>query len=162
MARPKFPYTRSDETFEVLKEHVAAVAKQYPCNDSHICRIKNGEANDPFPPFLALFIPAANGGAPVRAWMRRLESHIPKALVTGIELVKLLAEKIEKDADSTSEIVRDIEDHHVDDRECDRIYDKCQASIDLARSIQTQVLWIKTERSEKRVSDARGGNVVKI
>lgn len=134
-------YSRSEETYEVLKHHVGPISKAYPCDDSYIYAIKNGDANDPYPPFRHLFQSSVNGKAPVRIWLRDL-----KSIVDGVqcdssmsELRELLSEKIMKDADSTSKMLDGIQDDCLDRQECLDILDALEIEQQVQNGIKRLV-----------------------
>ena len=139
MARPKFPYKRSDETYEVLRNHVGAVAKEYPSDSSYIYAIKNGDSNDPYPHFRHLFLAAARACAPVQIWLRDLNAIVARARCSDetneIDLVERLSDKIESDATSTSELLSAIGDRVLDRSECHRIL----ATLEISRDIENGI-----------------------
>lgn len=141
MARSKNTYKRSDETYEVLKNHVQPIAREYPCDDSHVYAIKNGEKNDPYAAFRHLFASCAAGGAPVEIFLRDLQGILqrfrPTEKILDIhELAGRLAEKIEAEADEDSELLRAISDRQLSRSECHRIRDAMDARDLVAKPIK--------------------------
>ncbi|MGE3953533.1 MAG: hypothetical protein AB7F88_19790 [Pyrinomonadaceae bacterium] len=117
-------YDRSDETYMVLRNHVSAISKEYPCDPSYIYGIKNGDSNDPYPHFRHLFLAAARGGAPVSIYIDDLEgirlnaaADKPSADALAAELLK----KIHSNSDATAMIVDALKDRHLDKSECHTI-----------------------------------------
>lgn len=142
MARPKNTYGRSEETYEVTKNHVGPISEEYPCNDSHIYAIKDGRANDPYPPFRHWFRTSSRAGAPVEVYLRDLQGIVEAsrpASTSTIDLVARLSEKINADSNSTSEILNGISDNQLDRRECQRILDAVQISEDINSGIRRLV-----------------------
>lgn len=139
MPRQKFPYTRSDETYQVLQHNTEMIAKEYPCDSSYIYSIKNAGSNDPYPHFRHLFLAAARAGAPVRIWLHDLNAIVARAdrsnEIALKDLVAQLADKIESDADSTSELLAAIGDRQLDQSECHRILAKLEISRDIENGI---------------------------
>lgn len=124
-----------------MKDHVQMIAKEYPCDDSHIYAIKNGEKNDPYAAFRHLFASCAAAGAPVEIWLRDLrgiiERHLPSEQIFDIhELAGRLAEKIEAEADEDSELLRAISDRQLSRTECHRIRDAMDARDLVAKPIK--------------------------
>lgn len=144
-------YPRSEETYDVLKHHVGPVSKAYPCDDSYIYAIKNGEANDPYAQFRHLFQSAVIGKAPARIWLRDLEGILenvaPDPAIS--ELRELLSEKIMKDADSTSKMLDGLQDNHLDRKECQDILDALEIEQQVQDGIRKLV--------EKRLAELSGG-----
>lgn len=139
MARPKFPYKRSDETYEVVRDHVAAIAREYPCCESFIYGIKDGTANDPYPPFRHWFKSCAYGGGPVEKYLRDLNGIAAKAgrsEADETDLLKTLTEKIEADSASTSKILDAFGDRDLDRRECHEILDALDTNEKIKRGIR--------------------------
>ncbi|CAN5354347.1 hypothetical protein BH10ACI2_BH10ACI2_00190 [soil metagenome] len=126
MARPKNTFGRSDETYEVLRDHVGPISREYPCDGSHIYAIKNGDKNDPYPPFRHMFKSAVYAGAPYEIYLRDLNGIVGNRhsdVSTITELVRRLPEKIEADSHSTSELLKGIGDNHLDRNECRKTLD---------------------------------------
>ncbi|MGD9564481.1 MAG: hypothetical protein AB7Q37_18905 [Pyrinomonadaceae bacterium] len=140
---PRKKYQRSDETYDVLKHHVGAIAKEYPSDASYIYAIKNGDSNDPYPHFRHLFLAAARAGAPVKIWLRDLSAIAARAECSNegaaTDLVTRLSEKIESDAHSTSELLAAITDRVLDKAECHRILSTLEASRKIENDIATIV-----------------------
>lgn len=139
MPRRKFPYTRSDETYEVLRAHVGPIAKEYPCDSSYVYSIRNGDSNDPYPHFRHLFLAAARAEAPVEIWLRDLSSILTRAL-PGFEadgdLLRQLTKKISAEADSTSKILEAIGDRVLDRKECHEILAVLEIDADIKNGIR--------------------------
>lgn len=139
MPRRKFPYTRSDETYEVLRDHVGPIAKEYPCDGSYIYAIKDGHSNDPFPPFRHLFKSSAYAGAPVEIYLRDLNGILAKArpeLGADGDLLRQLTKKISAEADSTSKILEAIGDRVLDRKECHEILSVLEVDTDIKNGIR--------------------------
>lgn len=154
MSRPRYP--RSDETYEVLRDHVGAVAKEYPCDDSYIYAIKNGTSNDPYPPFRHMFCAAVGGGAPVEIYLRDLQGVLarrPAGRSITEDLVDQLSKKIESDANETSEILGAIGDRQLDRAECQRILDSLDIGDKISKGIrrltEQRLAEISSEQFEK-------------
>lgn len=153
MARPKNTYSRSDETYEVLRDHVRAIAKEYPCDDSHIYAIKDGRANDPYPPFRHLFKSALYAGAPVKRYLRDLSGLVENHECRGNRTKEIIAElsrKIEADAVSTSELLSGVQDNNLDRVECQRVLD----ALEISRAIEEGIK-VLVERRLAELNDGR-------
>lgn len=154
MPRRKYPYRRSDETYEVVRNHVGEIAKHYPCDASFIYAVKNGDANDPYPAFRHLFQSAALAGAPVETYLRDLRglAAVTGKPGTGVhELAAQLADKISADSDSTSEILAGIRDNELDRSECHRILD----ALDISRQVEQGIRRLV----EKRLGELTGTTI---
>ena len=122
MARKHYKLT--DETFQVLSKHEAAIAREMECDPSYVYKIKNGDEPDRFPPFRELFRAAANAGAPANIWLNDLTAIYIKSRMTTASAVEIsleLAEKISADAASAGEILNSLADGKIDKAECHRI-----------------------------------------
>lgn len=150
-AMPRRKYTRSDATYDVLRNHVGAVSKEYPCDDSYIYAIKNGDANDPFPPFRHLFQSAARAGAPAEIYLHELNGILARSLPNDVQgdIVKRLSDKITSDSNSTSEILEAVDDREIDKAECLRILAALEVSRDINRGIETLIERRLAELAEK-------------
>ncbi len=119
MPRPK--YSRSDETYDVLRRHIQPISKEYGCDDSYIYAIKNGDTNDPYPHFRRLFSAAARAGAPVRVWLDDL-SGVAVAAASGSSCIDKLSEqlvqKININAEATTTIISALSDKQLEKHEC--------------------------------------------
>jgi len=143
MARPKCTYTRSDETYEVLRYFVPQIAKEYPCNASHIYAIKDGGANDPYPPFRHIFSVSSAAGAPVDIYLRDLQGIVDRRrrmqTDTMADLAARLAESIKADANEHSEIVDALNSGDLDRAECHKILDAYKISDRIDEEIKTLI-----------------------
>ncbi len=139
-------YPRTDETYDVLRNHVGPISKEYPCDSSYVYAIKNGDSNDPYPHFRHLFLAAARAGAPVEIWLHDLNAIVARANCGAetetADLVARLSDKIESDADSTSELLTAIGDRKLDKVECHRIL----STLEISRDIETGIARIVERR----------------
>lgn len=117
-------YSRSDETYDVLRGYEGMIAKEHDCDDSHIYAIKNGVSPDPYPRFRHLFRASARAGAPVGIWLHDLNSIALSAqpLKASPEcLTETLLDKIRRNSDATVAVTAALEDKQLDKRECHSI-----------------------------------------
>ena len=131
-------YPRTEETYDVLRNHVGSIAKEYPCCDSYISAIKNGDSNDIYAQFRQLFRAASDAGAPVEVWLRDLNGIVERRKVMASDagdLIKHLSGRMLAEADSTSKILDAISDHDLDRSECHRILQAREISRDLGANI---------------------------
>ncbi len=117
-------YALSDATYQALINHEADIAREMECDPSYIYGIKNHNHPDPFPKFRELYRAAAHAGGETSFWRNELNSIDQAArppLEKKGELVVHLVSKLGSDATSSAEILKAIEDGHVDERECHRL-----------------------------------------
>ena len=116
-------YSRSDETYDVLRGDEQRISKEYPCDDSYIYAIKNAVSPDPYPHFRHLFRAAARAGAPAQRWLDELSGILMAAQPDCISecLTETLLDKIRRNSDATVAITAALEDKRLDKRECHSI-----------------------------------------
>ena len=132
----RFTYALSDETRKVLTENVGRISEEMDVVDKYLYAILANDKTDPFAPFVRLYAAAVRSGAPVcyydhklAAIRARYEKSIP--LKTEIDC---LTDKINSDADTTSQLVDALKDGVIDAHEAERIQhaiDKERSTLDL-------------------------------
>ncbi|HEY8562827.1 MAG TPA: hypothetical protein VIL74_20785 [Pyrinomonadaceae bacterium] len=140
---PRETYPRSDETFKVLSGNEADFAREGDKDGSHFNRIKNGDYQDPYSLFRALFRIGCRTNAPVEIWLNDLTAiyvrsrrlHLPASDLSG----KIL-EKIHSDAEALSEILKALSDKVVTKEECHLVLAKLAANEETNNQIKAAVL----------------------
>ena len=145
-------YRRTDETFKVLVDHVAPVAREMECDYSHINRIKNDEYPDPYAPFRELFRRAAAANAPAEIWLNDLMAILlrsKKGQINVSELSGNVLRKLQSDSETLQEILQATSDNHLDKSECHLILKKLDTNETINTQIKEIVLHRLAEENEK-------------
>jgi hypothetical protein len=135
-------YGRSDETYDVLRNHVQPIAAEYGCDDSYIYDIKNQRTPDPYPKFRHLFRSAAQAGAPVKIWLDDLQGIAIKKRSARPSLQKLaedLLEKIQLNSDATAAIVSALGDKQLERHECHTVLAALALEAENIRNLEAMV-----------------------
>jgi hypothetical protein len=125
-------YDLTDETRKVLTNRVNGIADEMDVSDKYLYAILSGDKTDPFGPFAHLYAGAARHGAPTELWRHKLDAidaRYTKQAPKKTE-IECLTDKINANADTTSQLVEALSDGVIDSQEAERI----QKAIDKERS----------------------------
>lgn len=129
-------YDLTDETRKVISGNITRTAEEMNVSDKYLYGILSGDKTDPFAPFEHAYAASVRAGNPVCHWDNKLaaiRTRYEKAVPLKTE-IECLTEKINSDADTTSQLVDALKDGVIDSSEAERIQhaiDKERSTLDL-------------------------------
>jgi hypothetical protein len=120
---PRKTYKLTDQTFQALIGHEAAIADEMGCDPSYIYGIKNQSNTDPYPKFRQLYRSTLRAGGGSEYWDNDLAAIRAASKGTTIiaEPIALLLKKVRTDTRLTEEILKAVEDGILDEKEINTI-----------------------------------------